>query len=226
VSAILNAYPLPNQPNGPLGPRTFQGAYSIPIDRDQFSVRVDHRFSEKDSIFGRFAYSNNAQPSTDSARAILDPTFPTGLKNNWRNFRLTHTHVFSATLLNQCKIGVTQTDEFIGPQRTDLTTATFADGALQAYGPSATIFDRKPTGFNLGDGMSWSKGRHSLSLGGEFRWVRGSYFGASVGGPNGFYSFASGTPLPVAVPSASGKNDLAAGDPSPDSLVSFMTGES
>jgi Carboxypeptidase regulatory-like domain/TonB dependent receptor-like, beta-barrel/TonB-dependent Receptor Plug Domain len=226
VSSTLNAYPLPNQANGPLGPRTFQGSYSIPVDRDQFSVRIDHRFSDKDSIFGRFAYSNNTQPSTDSARAILDPTFPTGLKNNWRNFGLTETHVFSATLLNQFKIGVTQTDEFIGPQRTDLTTATFADGALQAYGPSSTIFDLKPTGYNLGDGMTWSKGRHSLSIGGEFRWVRGSYFGASVGGPNGFYSFAAGTPLPVAIPSASGKNNLAAGDPSPDSVVSFMTGTS
>ncbi len=226
VSPILNAYPLPNQPNGPLGPRTFQGSYSIPIDRDQFSVRIDHRFSEKDSIFGRFAYSNNTQPSTNSALAILDPTFPTGLKNNWRNFGLTHTHVFGATLLNQFKIGVMQTDIFIGPQRIDLTTASFADGALQAYGPSSTIFDLKPTGFNLGDGMTWSKGRHILSMGGEFRQIRGSYLGASVGGPNGFYSFAAGTPLPVAIPSASGKNNLAAGDPSPDSLVSFMTGRS
>ncbi|PYV86668.1 MAG: hypothetical protein DMG05_19140 [Acidobacteria bacterium] len=226
VATILNKYPMPNQPNGAFGPRTFQGSYSIPIDRNQFSVRIDHRFSERDSIFGRFAYSNNAQPSTNSALAILDPSFPTGLRNDWRNFGLTHTHVFSATLLNQFKLGVIQTDEFIGPKRIDLTTATFADGALQAYGPSSTIFDLKPTGYSLGDGISWSKGRHSLSSGGEFRWVRGSYFGASVGGPNGFYNFASGIPLPVAVPSVSGKNDLAAGDPSPESVVSFMTGVS
>src|SRR5207248_254550 len=54
VSTILNKYPLPNNPNGALGPRTFQSTGSQAIDRDQYSGRLDQRFSDKDSFFFRY----------------------------------------------------------------------------------------------------------------------------------------------------------------------------
>jgi hypothetical protein len=226
IAAILNKYPLPNSPGGSFGARTFLSTFSAPIDRDQYSARIDHRFSDKDSVFGRFSFSNNRIPITDVAAAALNPSFSNSRRSDWRNAGLTETHLFSGTLINQFRIGVTQTDEFNIPNLFDQTQSKFADGALQTYGTTGGGFDLKPLTLMYSDGVSWTKGRHTMNFGAEFRRVHASYFGSSVGGPNGFYQFASGTPLPVAIPSASGLNDLQPGSPSPNSLVSFMTGRS
>jgi hypothetical protein len=72
--------------------------------------------------------------------------------------------------------------------------------------------------------MTWVKGKHTMNFGGEYRAVHSSYFGTSIGGPNGVYTFAAGSPLPVAIPSSDGMHNLSAGAPSPSSIVSFMTG--
>ena len=65
ASDILNRYPLPNDPTGLDGPRTYNSNVSLPVNRDQWSTRIDHKFSSKDSIFGRLTWSNNLEPATD-----------------------------------------------------------------------------------------------------------------------------------------------------------------
>ena len=47
AATILNAYPLPTNPNGVYGASTFQGAFSQPTNRNQYSGRLDQRFSDK-----------------------------------------------------------------------------------------------------------------------------------------------------------------------------------
>jgi hypothetical protein len=63
-----------------------------------------------------------------------------------------------------------------------------------------------------------------MSIGVEYRRVRDNVMGSSTGGPNGTFVFSPGTPLPFSIPSASGQNNLAAGTPSPSSLISFLSG--
>jgi hypothetical protein len=65
AAQILNKYPLPNQPSGLYGDNTFNSIFKQPTDDDQYSIRVDHKISEKDSIFGRVSYINNSQKETD-----------------------------------------------------------------------------------------------------------------------------------------------------------------
>jgi len=224
AQTVLNAYPLPNQPNGPLGPQTYSFQYSLPENHDQGSARVDYHFSDKDSVFGRFTFGNNRLPATDAVAASQNKAFSSHLLNDQRNAGLTYTHVFSPTLLNTFRAGWTLTDEFIGPGTTAVTQTTFADSSLANYGADTTIFKLYPSTFTFNNGINWVKGRHAFNLGGEFRRVIDNEFGASVGGPNGFFNFNTGTPLPVAVPSASGKNNIPAGGASPSGLVSLMEG--
>jgi hypothetical protein len=224
VQSILNAYPSANNPNGPFGPRTFAGSYSAAIDRDQYSARIDHRFSSKDSLFARFSHSDNVIPNNSAARAILDTGFANDLKNNWVNFGISETHVFSGSLINEARFGAMLSDEVTIPKRFDVTEVDFADQALQSYGTSGGGFSLRPYTQTYRDGVTWIKGRHSINFGGEYRKVNASYFGSSIGGPNGVFTFAEGSLLPVAIPSVSGANNLQPGDPSPSSLVSFMTG--
>jgi carboxypeptidase family protein/TonB-dependent receptor-like protein len=220
IQTILNAYPSPNLPGTV---NNFEGTASLPVTRDQWSTRLDHRFSEKDSIFGRYTFSNN-HLLPDTLNTIENPTFSAHVRNDQRNLGITETRIVSPTFLNTLRLGYTLTDEFIGPGSQTVTANTFSDGALAYYGPDITIFDLHPETFTVNDGINWTKGRHTISAGGEYRRIRDDEFGASVGGPNGFFQFAPTTPLPVAVPSASGTNNIPAGGLPviSTSLLSFM----
>lgn len=69
-------------------------------DFDQFSVRLDHQFTEKASIFGRFSFSNldNRLPG---AAPFLGQIFP----QKPRNLAIGYTHIFRPTLINEFRFG-------------------------------------------------------------------------------------------------------------------------
>jgi len=224
VSTILNKYPLPNNPNGSLGPHTFQSAYSQAVNRDQYSGRLDQRFSDKDSFFFRYSVATNRQPNQDPNEAIINTAFDNDLRNDWTNAGLSETHLFSNSLINELRISGMHSIEQTVPKVFDVTQVNFADGALYPYGTSGGGFSLAPFSMVYRDGVTWVKGRHTINFGAEHRTVHSSYFGSSIGGPNGVYTFAAGSPLPVAISSADGQHSLPAGSPSPSSLISFMTG--
>ena len=62
----VNTYPLPNGPNADPNLAYYTGGYSTPSTVDSTSVRIDHRFSEKFSVFGRYSDS----PSQVATRSI------------------------------------------------------------------------------------------------------------------------------------------------------------
>lgn len=222
---VLNHYPLPNLANGPFGANTFDFEYSIPEDHNQASGRIDHHFSEKDSLFARYTQSNQIQPVGDPVAAIEGAHFSGSSKNNQHNAGLTETHIFSPTLLNTLRLGWQYSPLGYFPGLQNMPQTAFEDGSFGNWGPDTSLGVCADQLYQLHDGVNWAKGRHSMSLGFEFRRLRAWELGASVGGPNGVFSFASGTPLSVSIPSASGLNNLAAGTPSPSSIVSFMVGD-
>ena len=226
ASAILAKYPLPNTPNGVFGANTLQTAFSIPIDRDQYSGRIDQRFSDKDTLFFRYSVASNHAPIQNPNSALINPSFPQALKNDWINSGLSETHLFGPSLINEVRISGMQSIEQSIPPLSSLTQASFSDGAFASYGPDGGGggFSLSPFTMSYRDALTWVKGKHTMNFGAEYRTVHSSYFGTSVGGPNGVYIFAAGSPLPVAVPSSDGGHDLAVGAPSPNSIVSFMTG--
>src|SRR5712664_1639404 len=58
MQPFLNAYPLPNgQDNPATGVARFNASYSNPASLDAYSLRVDHKFNDKLSAFGRYNYS-------------------------------------------------------------------------------------------------------------------------------------------------------------------------
>jgi hypothetical protein len=221
--SVLNRYPLPNEPNGARGPRTFAFEYSVPENHDQWSTRIDHRFSSKDSIFGRFSYLNQRAPGGGLA-AVEDPSFPGRTSNDQRNFGLTETHILSSVLLNTFSFGYTHTILINAPGNQMVPLTTFSDGSLSPWGASTFTAGYYEHNFSFHDAIDWVHGRHTMNFGAEFTRVRDNGFGASSGGPNGQFVFSPGTPLPVAIPSASGKNDIPAGTLSPSGMLSFLEG--
>lgn len=60
ATTLLNYLPLPNQP-GNLLANNFISNASSPIDKNDFSLRVDQQLSTKSRLFGRFSISDTAQ---------------------------------------------------------------------------------------------------------------------------------------------------------------------
>ena len=223
AQSILSQYPQPNDPTGPNGARTYNVQFKQPSNDDQFSVRGDHSFSSKDTMFIRASYINNRTVYTDPVAASENPLFSQSNFNNPRNYAVSETHIFSPTLLNVFSLGLNRevTGVSVGTQA--FPQEVFEDGSLSNFGPDNFFTKYVITQLIPQDKVTWTKGRHTLDLGGQFRRLRDNGFGVSTGGPNGQFQFSPGISLPVAIPIAGG-GELAAGSASPNSLISFMEG--
>jgi hypothetical protein len=102
--ALLNLYPAPT--NSQLF-NNFASNPAIKNTSDQFDVRVDHNFSDKDSIFGRVSYVDNPILIPGPFGGIADGgAFYTGDQEakSW-NAVVSETHLFSPTLVNEVRGG-------------------------------------------------------------------------------------------------------------------------
>jgi Carboxypeptidase regulatory-like domain len=224
---ILNKYPLPNQPNGIYGARTYNYTFSQPTNNDQFSVRVDHHFGN-DTLFVRASYANQNAEETDPWAAVLGgPNFSTANIGNSRNYSLSDTHVFSPLLANVFTFTLNRGIEGVpeAPAEENTTQTSFLDGSMQQWGPDTFETKYVVTVFDYKDNVTWTRGKHSFNFGGQFRreWDNGT--GVTSIGPSGVFQFNVGTPLSAAIPSTDGGPTLAVGSPSPSGFVSMMEGD-
>jgi len=101
---LLNLYPAPTNS------QVFNNYAANPVSSntsDQFDVRVDHTFSEKDNIFGRFSYIDNPSFIPGPFGGIADGgSFSAGNQTaKSLNAVLSETHVFSTSLVNEVRAG-------------------------------------------------------------------------------------------------------------------------
>jgi hypothetical protein len=228
AQVILNRYPNPDQPNGIFGANTLNFMQSKPTNDDQFSARMDHHFSTKDTLFARASYINNLAKEVDPWAAEMGgPGFSTNNIAKDRNYAIAETHIFSPTLLNTFTFTLNRTIEGLPLLADALTTPTtvFWDGSLASWGPDTFSSEYVVTVFDPKDTVSWIKGRQSLNIGGEFRreWDNCSSLGGV--GPAGINNFNAGVPLTQTIPSINGGASLLAGTGSPSGLVSMMEGD-
>jgi hypothetical protein len=107
---LIQWMPLPNVPGDVSAYGVANNYLTNPVlgDRtDQFDVRVDHKFSEKDSIFGRFSMANNTlSPPAEIPPPLSSANFNSGdWTNNTRSAVLSETHIFSPRVINEARLG-------------------------------------------------------------------------------------------------------------------------
>ena len=224
ASGILSKYPSPNQPDGIYGANTYNFLFKQPLDVNQFSIRIDQHFSEKDSLFGRASYINNTSQQTDPVAAIENPSYSSSLINEPRNYALSETHIFSPQLINQMLFSVNRQIEGVQVPLQDITLTTFSDGSLASYGPDGFITKYAETYYDPSDNVTWTKGKNLFNIGASFRYGQDNGGGVTGPGPNGTYVFSPGTALTESISSTNGGPTYAAGTASPNGLVSMMTG--
>lgn len=175
-SRAANGNPLQNYFDG----RTLSYNY------DLFSTRVDHQFSAKDTIMGRYSLtdSNGFTPNTFPGYGSLD---------NQRTMAGTfaYTRIFGPTAVNEFRFGYLRYAEYQAGENTvagrdivkqlGITGLTFASTPGLVGAPNITIggfgtigdgdgpFRPRNNTFQFMDQFSFHRGRHAIKIGGELR---------------------------------------------------------
>ena len=181
VAPFLALFPIANGPNLGDGTAEFISSPSQPTGEDFFLGRIDHKISDRDSLFGRIYFT---QAHQDAPNAI--PNFATLTHNRDEIVTLEEKRDFSPTTLNVARFGFTRS-HFIG---TNVETTAIpsglifvpgaplpgsinftgggglAGGSLTSAGTGGTIGQNIVVNqFDFGDQVFLYRGAHSLQLG-------------------------------------------------------------
>lgn len=224
VAKTLSRYPLPNDPTGTFGARTYATSSPVTTDADQFSGRLDHELSAKDKLFARFSWNNLTGPTTNPDQTAIDPAFRITYVDHQRNGVVAWAHTASPNYSWTSSLSVTRTTPSLPtPDHTD-PSVVFSDGLYEGFNvPGGSVSTSIGNLFMGQQNFSWTRGQHSIKFGGEVRANRDSgHFGMT---PNGQYVFGGGTAFAIsAIRSASGDHDIAIGQQLPDTLSAFLLG--
>ncbi|MEO8649878.1 MAG: TonB-dependent receptor [Acidobacteriota bacterium] len=141
---------------------------------DQYSIRIDHRVSDKDTLYGRFTSQKNKRDS----EAVLAYQ-AVDLKGEARVFNASWTHIFDPALVNEFRLSylhgqhgqsITEIDPTqFGVLNTSLNTIPglflTAGGTLNTGGFTASVLATTQNTYQLADHVSITKGRHSMKTG-------------------------------------------------------------
>ncbi|MGD0295245.1 MAG: TonB-dependent receptor [Terracidiphilus sp.] len=224
IAAVLARYPIPNNPSGPFGANTYATASKVATDANQFSLRLDHKFSTKGQFIARFSWDNLTGPTTNPDQTAIDPSFGIQYIDHQRNVVVTYTRTVSPRLTLESSVSITRsTPGFPTPNRTD-PAVKFSNGLFEAFNSAAgSVMQAYGNLFQGRQYISHVTTRHAFKAGFEARLNRDTtYFGIS---PNGEYDFGGGAAYAdESIQSQSGTHNISLGDPFPDTLSSFLSG--
>lgn len=168
----------------------------------QFSFRLDHQFSEKDSIYLRYAhFQSESQSSGNTFVGTSLANFGASSTNGPRNFNVAETHLFSSTIVNEFRAAYGRSAPIFGISSTvpPGPRIQFNNGQVSTFGPWEGIPQgRVQNTFQYSDTLTWNKGAHNLKFGGDlYRYQANSFLENSTRGVYQFDSwddFAAGRP--------------------------------
>ena len=223
IVPVLDHYPLPNDPSGAYGDRTYAASSKIYTRTDQFSVRVDHRVSDKATLLTRFSLNQVTGPLTNPDQTAIDPSFGVQFFDHQRNAGVRYSRTISPHLISDTSFGYIRSTPFFPTVNHTQPAMAYGDGLFQGFNSAGgSIFGSFGNLYQLKHDMSYVHSAHAFKWGTEIRFNRdATIFGTN---PNGLYSFGGGTAYsPVLITSASGTHDIQPGDPLPDSLTGLLT---
>jgi hypothetical protein len=162
-----------------------------PINQYRFSVKFDHRFSDKDQLNAVYLFEDSHFQCNFCGSST---TFgvPQENPNRAQTAGVTWVHTFSPAILNQFKVGyVRRKANFVDPGSEGIPSFFTIDALVSGFGGSTAIpqfFTENQ--FQYKDDISITKGKHNLKFGGEYRRTRnGSSFQADRNGH--FYGWSA-----------------------------------
>src|SRR6267143_1116700 len=202
IAPFLNLYPLPNGGlllNGDTGILTT--SLSQRFNEDFFTIRIDHRISSKDSLFGTYMFDNGSLSIPDALNNVVFPN-----RTRRQMIAIEETHTFNQTFVNSFRLGYNRTKGAVNVQGPAINPAA-ADKALgRAPGRASAIitvpgindavgvggnsfFRHVQNSYQIYDDAFVTRGNHSLRFGFAFEKIE--YNENSLRRPNGRVRFRS-----------------------------------
>ncbi|MDX2154076.1 MAG: carboxypeptidase regulatory-like domain-containing protein [Bryobacteraceae bacterium] len=205
--AFLRFYPAPNRT--PVNAFTQQQNYLSTVkenrDMQQHTIKGDHRFSDKNSMFVRYIYYNHYTDGGNQQAPWPDPLVRARIDNLvTRNITLNDTHTFTPRLLNEIRVGVAR--QFFTfraasfgqdlPRQLNLhpsipsTTLPFINGNGFANFGAFTVGTRGSLTWQFFDLLNYVRGNHTLKFGIDYRLNNANNFQQET--PSHSFSFSGG----------------------------------
>lgn len=182
LKPFLAAFPVSGAPDNGNGLADFRTGYSSPSSVDASSIRIDHSFSDRFRVFGR--YSNS--PSDSATRQPSNPAQVNATVRGVKTATVGATNILSSAMTNDIRLNVTgndyRSDRFLdnfggarpvklsaipGMQDSSWLTFMFFYDLYPYYllEPQAN----RQRQFNLVDSFTRVIGRHALKFGADYR---------------------------------------------------------
>ncbi|MFI5094115.1 MAG: carboxypeptidase regulatory-like domain-containing protein [Candidatus Acidiferrales bacterium] len=223
IPPLLARYPLPNEPQGPFGARTFATSSKVVTNTDQFSVRVDHRISDRATLFTRFSLNQVNGPTTNPDQTAIDPSFAVNFFDHQRNAAVRYSRTVSPHLSFIAAFGYIRSTPIFPASNHGDPALVYGDGLFQGFNTAdGSIFGSYSNLYQIKQDMTYLRGTHTFKWGVEIRLNKdATIFGTN---PSGVYSFGGGAAYsPVLITSASGSHNIQPGAQLPDALTGLLT---
>ncbi len=211
-SQIAAFFPAPNVPGAPSGKANFVANDPAHTTTNTYVARVDHDFSEKDRIFGRFL-ANPGQVLTGTVFPIAG-TDPFGNLQNtyYYNGSATWFHNFSPTLINELRATYSQRENvnISAGANSNINQTIGLTGANEAFAPTVAVNGFQTMGNpsqqqrlqvpfignEIVDNLSWQRGKHQFKYGFEYRYnINVDRYSPTAGGSFTFTNKVTGSSL-------------------------------
>ena len=224
VAGLLKVIPIPQLLVVGRGMAEYQGVRFLPTDEDFLTFRVDHKISDRDSLFARYTFDDAASVSAGG------PVDFTTLNNSRQQYiTLVESHIFSTSLLTSLRASYTRpviNSENLSPLNIP-PSVYFVPGAIKfgnvrvpgmtGFGPNQVAPEQNVGNtFQISGDILLEQGRHSLKTGVEvhrYRWETESSW--NKGGSWSFSSLENflagsgvGTNLTVALPGSDNRRSF------------------
>ena len=137
-AAVVSLLPEPNFGAPGAQNRNYLRIAPRGFDNDQYDVKIDHRISDNNTMFGRFSFSNGTTPNPGNFDGFIGGN-STSIRNT-RSAVISDTHIFRPNIVNEFRVGYSRHNGSIVP--TDL-----AAGVEFARQNNFTLFPFPVQGF-------------------------------------------------------------------------------
>jgi hypothetical protein len=164
LAFIVNAYPQGQAPTSDSRVYSYTGVVPSPNHENAGTVRLDHRFSSKDSGYVRYNIDDGA--STSALNALSQGITVTA---RTQNFVLEETHIVSPRTVNEIQIGFNR-NTYIQAQQTGLPF----NFAITGFTSLNENYSKEQVGQSISanDTVTWTMGNHTLKFGAELKLPR------------------------------------------------------
>ncbi len=199
ATGVINSFPVGDGSTFNVGglnnsAQVIQSNRTAVLDEDAYSFRLDYKFNERFSLYGRYQRNRGELLSPDgtSGRFI-------NAKQNPDNLVVSFSQVYGTNVVNESKFGLNRAPTDLLTAVPDVTGLTGVDLSLVSLRLSGNIVSPginggastgfvepggltrqssagngraqpiRPSSYSYIDNLSWTKGNHSMKFGGEFR---------------------------------------------------------